>query len=115
MNDEYEEFPCPDTNTFRVGDLVRVYYGVHVYTVKVALVQGDQLHLDNASIANYKACRPLKKKEPPKIREFWIADYNQDNRPLRVYELKHHALVTSAAEIIAVQDRCDSCGKDFNK
>lgn len=115
MNDTYEELPCPDTNTFQVGDLVRVYrYGITEVLVSdktVIELRGDAI-IFKGLLAHFKQCRPLKLKEKPKPREFWIREWRYaDIFNFECYRMKPQ----NDGEIFKVQDFCDSCGKDFNK
>lgn len=109
MTDEYEELPCPDKNDFKVGDLVRVYDKMGSIKVTVSKLKGDYFIDQENDEWHFKQCRPLKKKEPPKIREFWVDD-DGDNG-LYIWDISSRVL----PHCFKVQDKCDSCGKDFNK
>lgn len=116
INDDYEELPCPDTNTFKVGDLVRVYDGAHKFQFAIKDVDGEMIFAASEITGNFprikysfKQCRPLKKKEPPKPREFWIYKHPDS------YGLIARELWSGNGVIHKVQDRCHKCGEDFNK
>lgn len=81
MIEDYEELPCPETNTFEVGELVRVYDGACRFPGKI-VEKGIEINKvleigrDNSvgipSYYSYKQLRPLKKKEPPKPSVWWV-------------------------------------------
>ena len=116
MEDEFIEGPCPETNTLQVGDLVRVYDPYHRerWAYVVTKKDGELLCFDvepERPLVHFKQCRPLKKKEPPKPSVWWV--YPNE----LTYETVCSSRSASPQVIgwIRVQDRCDSCGKDFNK
>lgn len=115
MNDEYLELPCPDTNTYKVGDLVRAYDSDACGDFTCTESTGDHVFLGDGfprgQWIHFKALRPLKKKEPLKVREFWIGANAQEQ-----YRLLWSIGDKSACDYsFKVHDVCPKCGKDFNK
>lgn len=67
MTEDYEELACPETNTFKVGDLVRVYDGQIMFNaivanVGIAMNELTADHYESYRPYSFKQCRPLKKK-----------------------------------------------------